>query len=115
MTPNEFRRMALSLPQTIEASHMDHPDFRVSGKIFATLAYPDKTWGMVRLTPKQQSVFVRADPEAFAPSKGAWGRKGYTSVYLHAANRKTLRTALETAWANVAPKRLSSAVQGQAL
>lgn len=113
MTANEFRKMALSLPETTEASHMNHPDFRVSGKIFASLGYPNRSWGMVKLTPRQQALFVDADPEAFRPVKGAWGRRGGTSVYLRLVTREKLRRALEAAWANTASKRLASRIQGQ--
>jgi hypothetical protein len=113
MTANQFRKMALSLPETTEEAHMQHPDFRVSGKIFATLAYPDKAWGMVKLTPKQQASFVDAEPRAFVPAKGAWGRQGATMVDLRAVSTKTIRKALEAAWTNTAPKRLTSGIQGQ--
>src|SRR2546426_5700970 len=78
MTAREFRTIALSLPQASEAAHMGHPDFRVGGRIFATLGYPRSGWGMVKLTPEQQELFVRAQPLAFAPVKGAWGRAGAT-------------------------------------
>jgi hypothetical protein len=115
MTSNGFRKLALSLPETTEATHMRHPDFRVSGKVFATLGYPNRSWGMVKLSPKQQSVFVDREPEAFVPIKGAWGRRGATSVYLRAVSSEVLRKALESAWLNTAPKRLALRVQGQAL
>jgi hypothetical protein len=85
---------------------MEHPDFRVRGKIFATLGYPDSDWGMVKLTPDQQTSFVRAEPTVYVPVKGAWGRKGSTSVRLESASEATLRHALALAWRNVAPKRL---------
>ncbi len=62
MTEAEFRAMALSLPGAVEASHMDHPDFRVGGKIFATLRYPGPGWGMIALTPDEQSLIVQAEP-----------------------------------------------------
>jgi len=113
MTANEFRKMALSLPEATEESHMDHPDFRISGKIFATLGYPNKSYGMVKLTPKQQALFVESDPEAFMPVKGAWGRQGGTNVYLRAVKKESLRKALESAWANRASKRITSKIQGQ--
>ncbi len=113
MTASGFRKMALSLPETAESIHMNHPDFRVDGKVFATLGYPDKSCGMVKLTPKQQAVFVKEEPEAFVPVKGAWGRKGATNVYLRAVSAAMLRKALEAAWFNTAPKRLSTAIQGQ--
>lgn len=106
MTASEFRHMALSFPETSERAHMGHPDFRVCGKIFATLMYPDKSWGMVKLTPEQQAEFVHDEPEVFVPVTGGWGRKGATSVRLKAAKKKALRLALMTAWRNAAPKQL---------
>ena len=107
MTADDFRRIALSLPEASESAHMDHPDFRVRGKIFATLGYPDEDWGMVKLTPEQQVSLVRAEPAVFVPAKGAWGRRGSTSVRLDTVDQLTLSSALVAAWRNVAPKRLS--------
>lgn len=106
MTPDSFRRLALSLPEAAEASHMGHPDFRVNGRIFATLFAPDASYGMVSLTPDQQEAFVSADPDVFVPVKGGWGLRGATNVRLRAARTKSLRVALATAWRNVAPPRL---------
>jgi hypothetical protein len=106
MTANGFRKIALSLPETEERAHMDHPDFRVAGKIFATLGYPDKTRAMVKLSPEQQHYFSRDYPEAFIPVKGAWGRRGATSVHLKAAKKEALSQAIQAAWRNTAPKRL---------
>ncbi|MFP5228650.1 MAG: MmcQ/YjbR family DNA-binding protein [Acidobacteriota bacterium] len=108
MTPASFRRLALSLPGTEEHSHMNHPDFRVAGRIFATLGYPDATRGMVKLFPDQQAEFVAAHPEAFVPVKGAWGKQGCTQVVLKAADKDKVRDALRAAWeraANSTPKR----------
>lgn len=102
MTSDEFRRIALALPEASENSHMGHPDFRKNGKIFATLQYPDENWGMVKLPPEQQNNFVQLHPKAFKPVKGAWGRQGCTSVLLEAVDENTLREALRTAWSNVA-------------
>jgi hypothetical protein len=99
--------MALSLPEAIESAHMGHPDFRVRGKIFATLGCPDEGWGMAKLTPEQQRRLVRDEPEVFAPVAGGWGRRGSTNVYLAAATNDNLRPALVAAWRNVAPKRLA--------
>ena len=107
MTRQQFRRMALSLPQAVEGRHMDHPDFRVEGKIFATLAYPDQKWAMVKLTPEQQEEFVRSEPAMFESVSGGWGRRGATSVHLRSAKRAPLRRALAAAWCNVAPKELA--------
>jgi hypothetical protein len=107
MTTNDFRHLALALPETAEQSHMDHPDFRVGGTIFGTLGYPEKGWGMVKLTPEQQHYFSKADPDAFVPVKGAWGRRGATSVHLKSVGKDALRKALSAAWRNTAPKRLT--------
>ena len=107
MTADDFRQIALSLPEALESAHMDHPDFRVRGKIFATLGYPDQGWGMVKLTPEQQTSLVRAEPAVFVPAKGAWGRRGSTIVRLDTVDQVTLSGALVAAWRNVAPKRLS--------
>jgi len=106
MTSEQFRKMALRLPGSSERSHMGHPDFRVQGKIFATLGYPEKGWAMVKLRPNQQREFVQADPESFVEVTGAWGRRGSTNVRLHVTTSKTLKPALDAAWRNVAPKAL---------
>src|SRR5213080_4742367 len=106
LTIDGFRRLALSLPDVTEEAHMGHPDFRVRGKIFATLGAPDAEWGMVKLTPEQQAVFVRTEPEVFQPIKGGWGRRGATGVRLGTAIEPSVRQALIAAWRNVAPKRL---------
>ena len=107
MTSNEFRELALSLPEAIESAHMRHPDFRVGGKIFATLGYPDKDSAMVKLSLGDQKEFVRTGPAVFTPVKGAWGRQGATNIYLPAATINIVREALNAAWRNTAPKRLS--------
>jgi len=106
MTPNAFRKIALSLPEAEERAHMGHPDFRVAGKIFATVGYPDKTRGMVKLSPEDQHNFSQDYPEAFIPVKGTWGRRGATSVDLKTAQKDALAKALHAAWRNMAPKRL---------
>jgi hypothetical protein len=111
MTAAGFRRLALSLPQVTEGSHMGHADFRVGKRIFATLGYPDKRWGMVKLAPEQQSVLVESEPEIFKPVPGGWGRRGSTSVLLSAADKRTLQSALAMAWCQVAPKRLAAKFQ----
>jgi len=105
MTPKEFRKFALSFPEASEAAHMGHPDFRVGGKIFATLG-PDETWGMVKLSAEEQASFIRAEPDAFHPASGAWGRRGCTIVRLRQADRRTVRQALIAAYRNTAPEQL---------
>jgi len=106
MTPAAFRRIALSLPETEERQHMEHPDFRVTGKIFATLGYPDKTRGMVKLSPEDQHNCSKDHPAAFVPVKGAWGRGGATSVILKNVDQETLTKAIHAAWRNTALGRL---------
>jgi hypothetical protein len=106
MTAIEFRRMALALPETEEREHMGHPDFRVAGKIFATLGYPDQSCGMVKLKPTDQARLYETEPDVFVPFNGAWGRHGATKVTLKKAKKTTVRQALAAAWRNVAPKTL---------
>jgi hypothetical protein len=106
MTANEFRRLALALPETEERAHMEHPDFRVGGKIFATLGYPEDGFAMVKLTPIEQEMFIKAQPTVFKPCNGAWGRRGATNVRLKAARKQVVRHALLAAWHLTAPKRL---------
>src|SRR5206468_7654318 len=101
MTNDEFRTMALKIPAAVERSHMNHPDFRVAGKIFASLGGSDKNWGMVKLTPEQQRTFTNKAPEVFKPCSGAWGRQGYTNVYLPAAKTGMVHAALDAAAKNV--------------
>ena len=103
MTETEFRRIALGMKGAVEKSHMDHPDFRVDGRIFATLHHDRKT-GMVKLTPEQQQAFVRDQPAAFTPENGAWGRQGCTAVLLANVDEETLGEALTLAWRNAAAK-----------
>jgi hypothetical protein len=106
MTADDFRKLALSLPEAAEQEHHGHPDFRVGGKIFATLG-PDQTWGMVKLTPEQQAVLVKAEPKAFQPIKGGWGLRGATQVIFKSASKTSARNALGLAWRNTAPKKLA--------
>ncbi len=105
MTGNDFRRLALSFPDTTEAAHMGHPDFRVGGKIFATLGYPGRGFAMVALTPEQQELFVRTEPKTFTPVPGGWGRKGSTHVLLRTARKAAVREALTVAYHNRASGR----------
>ncbi|MFY9690947.1 MAG: MmcQ/YjbR family DNA-binding protein [Candidatus Acidiferrales bacterium] len=106
VTVTDFRRIALSFPEAIESAHQDHPDFRVGGKVFATLRYPEKGWGMVKLPPKEQVFFIEAAPHVFQPANGTWGLRGATIVRLRAANKTSLRRALAAGWRSVAPKTL---------
>ena len=105
MTADEFRQLALAFPEAEERSHMGHPDFRVGGKIFATIG-PDGDRGMLKLTPDQQAVLTRTDPTIFEPATGGWGRNGATMFVFANADEDTARRALAQAWRNTAPKSL---------
>jgi YjbR len=98
MTPSDFRRIALSLEGAEEASHMGSPDFRVGGRIFATLAAQAQGYGNLILTPEQQAAFVAEEPEVFIPIPGGWGRNGATHLKLASANEDLVYGALQTAW-----------------
>lgn len=107
MTEDDFRRLALQLPEAVESAHMGHPDFRVRGRIFATLGPAGEGWGMVKLTREQQPEFVRERPAVFEPISGGWGRNGATRVRLASTTKPAaVRPALLAAWRNTAPKRL---------
>jgi hypothetical protein len=114
MTANEFRRLALALPETEERAHMEHPDFRVGGKIFATLGYPENGFAMVKLTPIEQEMFIKAQPTVFKPCNGVWGRRGATNVRLKSARRPVVRRALLAAWRLTAPKHLQHLAEPEA-
>ena len=98
MTPADFRRIALSLPGTEESSHMDCPDFRVGGRIFATLAAEAKGYGNLMLTPAQQAEFIAESPDLYLPVHGGWGRVGITHIRLSEATALTLTAALQAAY-----------------
>jgi hypothetical protein len=98
MTAADFRRIALSLEGSEEGSHMGSTDFRVGGRIFATLASIDQGYGNLMLTPEQQADFVGESPEVFVPIKGGWGRMGMTHIRLAAASEDVLAGAIHTAW-----------------
>lgn len=98
MTASDFRRIALSLPDAEEGSHFGAADFRVGGRIFATLAAVDQGYGNLMLTPEHQQAFVAEQPDIFLPVRGGWGRMGITHIRLALANEDLLRGALHTAW-----------------
>jgi hypothetical protein len=107
MTADDFRRLALALPEASEVSHMGHPDFRVRNKIFATL-WPEERRGVVMLTPEQQKILIDLKPAVFTPVPGGWGRRGSTNVNLETADEISLTSVLLMAWRNKAPKRLGA-------
>lgn len=103
---DDFRRLALAFPGAEERVHMGHPDFRVGGRIFATLHAPEKGTGAVMLLPEQQELAMEAEPNAFSPAAGAWGRGGSTLVTLAEVSDEWLERVLEWAWRKRAPAML---------
>ena len=107
---HDFRRIALGMADAIEGAHMGHPDFRVQGRIFASLHHDRQMAGrgpmagMVVLTPGQQQQFMEDHPAAFSPESGAWGRSGCTRVELDAVDEDTLGDAMTLAWQNAVEK-----------
>ena len=99
MNANDFRKLALKIEGAIESSHMNHPDFRVNGRIFATISNDGKR-GMVRLNPEQQEGYVEEYPDAFERLNGAWGKQGIM-VRFDKIDKATAEGALRLAQANV--------------
>jgi hypothetical protein len=98
MKTADFRRIALSLEGAEESSHMGSPDFRVGGRIFATLASQSEGYGNLMLSPALQEELIEARPDVFLPVAGGWGRMGATHVRLAKANKTVLEAALQMAW-----------------
>jgi hypothetical protein len=98
MNATDFRRIALSLEGAKEGSHMGAADFRVGGRIFATLASQSQGYGNLMLTPEQQAAFVEDLPKVFVSISGGWGKMGMTHIRLAAASEDVLRGALHAAW-----------------
>ena len=98
MTEADFRRIALSFEGAEQGSHFGATDFRVGGRIFATLASISEGYGNLMLTPEHQAAFVQEQPKIFLPIHGGWGRMGITHIRLAAADEDTLTGALHTAW-----------------
>ena len=106
MTGADFRRLALSMPEAAEGAHFGNADFRVGGKIFATLALEKEGFGVLLLSPEEQAGMVEDAPEVFSPVPGGWGRKGSTRVCLAKVPADVLEAVLRTAWRKRAPKGL---------
>lgn len=102
MKADDFREFALALPETEEREHMGHPDFRVNGKIFASLSDDDES-GVLKLTLDQQEELVGDGTGPFEAMAGAWGMQGWTRVRLAGARKDRVRRAMKLAWGNVAP------------
>ena len=114
MTPERFRDLVLELPQVEERSHQNHPDFRIGGKVFASLG-PDGEWAMVKLTTELQARLVREQSEVFEAFNGAWGKQGCTRVHLRGARVGAVRDALSEAWKRTASKKLRRAFEAEEL
>jgi len=113
MNANDFRRIALSFPGAEEGSHMGAADFRVAGRIFATLASQKQGYGNLILTLEQQAAFVEELPEVFLPIPGGWGRMGMTHIRLAAASEDVLTGALHTAWKLRVDKNVKAGKKGR--
>ncbi|HEX4351306.1 MAG TPA: MmcQ/YjbR family DNA-binding protein [Polyangiales bacterium] len=111
-SPADWRKLALSLPETEEKSHFGQPDFRVRNKIFAGLD-PDERRGVLKLRPEVQSLLIDGKPKVFSPAAGAWGRSGWTHVEVAAIETGALADLLREAWSLVAPKKLLAADSGK--
>jgi len=105
VTPAAARKIALSLPEAVKGAHGGHPDFRVGGKVFATL-WPTQGRAVVMLAPEEQEMLVAAEPGVFTPVNGFWGQRGATNVALATVDAATLRSAMTMAWRRRAPKKL---------
>ncbi|WP_375461073.1 MmcQ/YjbR family DNA-binding protein [uncultured Enterovirga sp.] len=113
MLPDDVRALARLLPEVIEGAHRGHPDFRVGGKILATL-WTEEDRVVVKLTPEWQALMTEAQPDVFEPIAGSWDARGWTNVDLNSADEDTLRHALLSAWRTVAPRRLVAAFEPSA-
>src|SRR2546423_10825617 len=106
MTAAQFREIALSFPEAVGAAHMGHPDFRVGGRIFATLGYQNEGRGVLLLSPEEQQEIISQHPKMFEPVPGGWGRRGSTQVVLPRITRPAVKPLMRKAWQRNAPKRL---------
>ena len=113
MTGDDFRDLALGMQGAVERAHMNHPDFRANGRIFATLN-ADQSTGVVMLSPEEQCELVREHPRTFSPVNGAWGRQGATNVLLADAGAAAVRGAVMLAWEGVMkkPRKPKSSARG---
>ncbi|HEV2878272.1 MAG TPA: MmcQ/YjbR family DNA-binding protein [Candidatus Eremiobacteraceae bacterium] len=105
MTPNILRKIALSIPDATEGFHMGHPNFRINGKIFATMCSPDDRWGMVKVPIALQRKLIKSKPAGFVPASGAWGKQGSTLVLLAKVDAATLQPVIKAAAQNAVVKK----------
>ncbi len=107
VTAEAFRKLALGMPDAVEAAHMGHPDFRVGKRIFATLDYPQAGWAMVKLTLEQREIVTGEAPAVFSAVPGAWGESGATQILLAEADEAQAERAIRMAWENLERRSLS--------
>ena len=107
LTTEEFAELALSFPEAVQGRHIETDDFRVLGRIFATLRQSDGR-AVVKFSPDEQRLFMETAPGMFEPVPGSWGQKGWTRVVLAQADAETVRHAMGYAWRSVAPKKLQA-------
>ena len=112
MLPDEVRILALMLPETVAGAHSGNPDFRVGGRVLATL-WVEEARLVLRLSPEDQAALCEAEPDLFTPLDGAWGRRGWTNLDLYECEEETLREALLAAWRVTAPADLVSRYEGR--
>ena len=115
MSSHRFRLIALDLSGAIEGAHQGHVDFRVGKRIRATLGYPDDDWGMVKLTPEQQSMLLEAEPEIFRPVPGGWGKQGCAAITLTKADAATLKKRADNGLAECRAKGIRQATRNAAV
>ena len=108
MRPEDVRALALMLPETVEGAHSGNPDFRVGGRVFATL-WVEEERVVLRLAPALRDALCAAEPDLFRPIDGAWGRRGWTNLDLDPCEEETLRDALLAAWRVTAPQAVADA------
>jgi hypothetical protein len=112
VTPQQFRKLALSLPEAREGSHMGTADFRVRNKIFATLSGPDQL--VIRIDPADQAVLLATEPGTFSPAAGVWGLRGWTIVQLGTVDPDLLHDLVVDSWRRLAPKKMVAAYDDDA-
>src|SRR4051812_6771822 len=113
MTANDFRELARGFDDAEESGHMGAPDFRVGGRIFATLVHGHLGLGNLMLSPELQQSLIDEAPKVFFPVSGGWGRMGATHIRLAEATPEQLLKGLQLAWnlrmqKNEKPKRKQS-------
>jgi hypothetical protein len=103
LTVSQARKIVLSMPEAVESAHHGHPDFRVGGRIFATL-WPDRGIAVVKLSIPEQTLLLESAPETFLTN--GWSKLGYTGVRLARVPAAQFRELVAASWRATAPKRL---------